>query len=240
MQFETGHLYHIFNRGNNSQNIFFNRDNYLFFLNKIKTHILPHADILAWCLMPTHFHLMVYVNRLQIEINEQVTATDRMTRSHPISKAAAGGFIDPMICSHRINKQRSLNNSIAILLRSYTRAIQKQENLHGSLFQAKTKAICLTKPDGISPAWFQTRYGTIINVDHPEKAYPQACFDYIHANPVKDGLVEKVTEWEFSSALDYSGERKGKLVNKERAKEFGLEFNYSGYYSSDDFESSDE
>jgi len=199
MQFETGHLYHIFNRGNNSQKLFFTRDNYFFFLEKIKTHITPHADILAWCLMPNHFHLMVHVNRLQIELSEQVTS------SHPISK------------------MRSFNNSIAIILRSYTRAIQKQENMHGSLFQAKTKALCLTQTNGISPAWFQSKYGAMIHVDDPEKAYPQVCFDYIHANPVKDGLVKRITDWEFSSALDYSGERNGKLINRDRTAEFGCE-----------------
>ncbi|MCW0481118.1 hypothetical protein [Gaoshiqia sediminis] len=224
MQFETGHLYHIFNRGNNSQKIFFNRDNYLFFLTKVKTHIVPHADILAWCLMPNHFHLMVHVNQVEIDLVD----TDRMTLSHPISKDAAGVAIDPMTASHRINKRRSLNNSIAIILRSYTRAIQKQEKTHGSLFQAKTKALCLTKIDGISPAWFQSKYGAIIHVDHPEKAYPQVCFDYIHANPVKDGLVKEITDWEFSSALDYAGDRSGKLIRKETATEFGLNFNAAG------------
>ena len=198
MQFETGHLYHLCNRGNNSQKIFFNRDNYLFFLTKVKKHIVPHADILAWCLMPNHFHLMVHVNHLQIEHSEQVT------------------------WSHLLTKTRSFNDSISILLRSYTRAIQKQENRTGSLFQNRTKALCLTQIDGISPVWFQTKYGTVIQVDYPEKAYPQVCFDYIHTNPVKDGLVKRMTDWEFSSALDYSGERNGKLVNRDRITEFGF------------------
>ena len=205
MQFETGHLYHIFNRGNNSQKLFFSRENYLFFLEKVKNHILPHTDILAWCLMPNHFHLMVHVNQLQIELSEQVTS------------------------SHLLTKTRSLNDSISILLRSYTRAIQKQENRTGSLFQNRTKALCLTQTEGISPAWFQSKYGAMIHVDYPEKAYPQVCFDYIHANPVKDGLVKRTADWEFSSALDYSGDRNGKLINKETATKFGLKFNVAGY-----------
>src|SRR5690606_19034612 len=49
-------------RGIIAKNYFFSRENYLFFTKKIRTHILPHADILAWCLMPNHFHLMVYVH----------------------------------------------------------------------------------------------------------------------------------------------------------------------------------
>ncbi|MDO9612952.1 MAG: hypothetical protein Q7J86_00310 [Bacteroidota bacterium] len=198
MQFEQSHLYHIYNRGNNSQKIFFNRKNYLFFLEKIRKNILPHADILSWCLMPSHFHLMVHVNNVEVEISEQVTL------------------------SHLLTKKRSLNDSISIILRSYTRAIQKQENLTGSLFQNRTKASCLTQMEGISPAWFQSNFGAIINISDPAKEYPQVCFDYIHANPVKDGFVKIQEEWEFSSARDYAGLRNGKLINKDRAKEFGL------------------
>ncbi len=74
MIFEKGHLYHIYNQGNNKQKIFLNRENYLFFLKKINTYILPYADVLAWCLMPNHFHLMVLVKN-----------THGVTPSHPVS-----------------------------------------------------------------------------------------------------------------------------------------------------------
>ncbi|MFA5647265.1 MAG: hypothetical protein WC951_03050 [Bacteroidales bacterium] len=65
MIFEKSHLYHVYNQGNNRQRIFFSRENYLFFLEKIKKHVLPYADVLAWCLMPNHFHLMAYVNEVE-------------------------------------------------------------------------------------------------------------------------------------------------------------------------------
>ena len=68
MNFERGQLYHIFNQGNNNQNIFFERDSYLFFLQKLRTYFLPYADVFAWCLMPNHFHLMVLVNDLSVGV----------------------------------------------------------------------------------------------------------------------------------------------------------------------------
>ena len=202
MEFEPGHLYHVYNRGNNSQRVFFTPANYLFFLNKIKTNILPYADILAWCLMPSHFHLMIHVN-------EQVTddRTEQVTKK-----------------SHQLSHTHTLNASIGNILSSYARAIQKQENRTGSLFQHRTKASCLTRMDGISPAWFQSAFGAIINVSFPEKEYPQVCFDYIHGNSVKDKLVKQPEEWEFSSARDFAGLRNGKLINKNRVIEFGLEY----------------
>jgi len=194
MQIENGYLYHIYNQGNNRQKIFFERENYLFFLKKIKTYISPYADILAWCLMPNHFHLMVMVNETKLLIEN----------THP------------MTSSHRMSvKPRTINNSIAIMLRSYTKAIQKQENITGSVFRQKTKAECINCPKGIAPSFITENGITKINIQQPEKQYPQVCFDYIHQNPVKAKLVKNVTDWQFSSAKDYAGLRDGKLINKD-------------------------
>ncbi|MBK8300479.1 MAG: transposase [Chitinophagaceae bacterium] len=52
--------YSISTTGDNQQRIFFKPENYLFFLKKVRQHIQPHCDILAWCLMPNHFHFQVY------------------------------------------------------------------------------------------------------------------------------------------------------------------------------------
>ncbi len=201
MQFEKGYIYHIYNQGNNRQRIFFKRDNYLFFLKKIKTHITPYTAILAWCLMPNHFHLMVLVN--EVEIDESVIggATSSRTPNTPPN----------MI---------SLNKSIGILLSSYTRAINKQEKTTGTLFRQKTKAECINCPEGISPSFIVSGGVTQINVELPEQQYPQICFNYIHQNPVKAGLVKNPEEWEYSSAPVYAGLRDGNLVNKEITKEY--------------------
>jgi putative transposase len=75
MKFERGHLYHVYNRGNNRGKIFFTQANYQFFVEKIDYHIVPYADVLGWCLMPNHFHLMIYVNResiFSVSINQSI------------------------------------------------------------------------------------------------------------------------------------------------------------------------
>ncbi|HJV79009.1 MAG TPA: hypothetical protein VJ602_11560 [Paludibacter sp.] len=117
---------------------------------------------------------------------------------------------------------KDLNKEIGILLASYTRAINIQEQRTGSLFRDKTHAECLTTPQGITPSFFNTAFGTQINVRLPEKEYPQACFNYIHQNPAKAKLVVQPEDWEFSSYPDYCGARNGKLINRERATELGL------------------
>ncbi len=120
------------------------------------------------------------------------------------------------------NASEEITNGIAITLRSYTRAINIQEGRTGSLFRQKTKAICLTQNDTITPTYLNTSFGTLININTPQSQYPKICFNYIHNNPVKAGLVSKPEDWEFSSVLEYHEIRNNGLVNIEIAKEFGL------------------
>jgi putative transposase len=207
MEFHKDHIYHIYNQGNNRREIFFERENYLFFLKKIKTYVSPYVDILAWCLMPNHFHLMVLVRELSLKLPH----SQGLTQSQALTMQKSN-----------TPKERSLNESIGILLRSYTRAINKQQNLSGSLFRKNTKAECITCPEGIAPSWFmENGITTYINL-LPEDDYPQVCFNYIHNNPVKAKLVQKAEDWEFSSAMDYAGIRNGHLINRKTAIECGL------------------
>lgn len=61
VEFCAGEHYHLYNRGNNRQPIFFERENSLFFLQRVRDYLLPILDVVAYCLMPTHYHLMVHL-----------------------------------------------------------------------------------------------------------------------------------------------------------------------------------
>ena len=189
MDFQKDNYYHIFNRGNNSQKIFFNRDNYIFFLRKMKKQIQPFASIVSWCLMPTHFHLLVFVNREKIQIesisNEKHLKNERF---------------------------QTFNQSLGVLLLSYTRAIQKQEKITGSLFQKRTKAKLIFDEIEIEPSYWNTTFGTKIKISEG-KGYLETCVEYIHQNPVYSHLKGNARDWEFSSFRDYIGMRDGKLLD---------------------------
>ena len=155
-------------------------------------------------------------DRFCASLSDGVTLRDGVILSQPVTKIPE---------SHPVAKKeklRTLNESIGIMLRSYTRAINIQENRSGNLFHEETKAICLNEIGGISSNWF-TSYGvTFIHVQMQEYQYPQVCFNYIHFNPVKSGLVKMPEDWEFSSYADLKGLRNGKLANRKRAAELGL------------------
>ena len=176
MELKEGHFYHIYNQGNNRKKIFFSKQNYTFFLEKINEYLFPYCDILAWCLMPNHFHVLVFIKSEILTINE---------------------------------KENTINSSIGIILRSYTRAINIQNNWTGSLFRQKTKA------SHIEIAEYE-------NSNKNKRPYLNECFNYIILNPVKDELVKEPQMWEFSSYSDTIGIREPRLINLELIKKMEL------------------
>jgi len=87
---------------------------------------------------------------------------------------------------------------------SYTKATSKRFSRVGSLFQGQFQA----KP-------IETN-SHLLNL----------CV-YIHANPVKDGLVALPEDWIYSNYLEWLGQRKGTLVDQEFIQEnFGSPAEY--------------
>jgi len=58
---DYGQYYHIYNRGNNSEKLFKELDNFYYFLLLYEKYITPIADTLAYCLMINHFHLVIKI-----------------------------------------------------------------------------------------------------------------------------------------------------------------------------------
>ncbi len=214
MDLKKGYLYHIYNQGNNRQKIFFKEENYTYFLQKVNTHIKPYADIIAYCLMPNHFHFMLLVNEVEINIGGHCSG------GTTLSRASTGTGVETKASTEPEPKTISINHSIGIMLASYTRAIHKQENMTGSLFRQKTKAECINYPKSITPSYITKKGLTKINITQAEKQYPQMCFNYIHQNPVKAGLVKNAEDWKYSSAKDYANMQSQDIINKEVASKY--------------------
>lgn len=111
MHFQGPGLYHVFNRGNNQHEIFSNVDDYHVFLEYSRKYLLGKADILAWCLMPNHFHLM-------LDVGESGLTTIKW-----------GG-----------NEMSAISNGIQLLQSSYAKRKNIQTGSKGSLFQQRAKS----------------------------------------------------------------------------------------------------
>ena len=56
----AGGIYHLYNRGNKKKEIFLDDGDYHYFVHVLREGLYEHnVRILAYCLMPNHFHLLV-------------------------------------------------------------------------------------------------------------------------------------------------------------------------------------
>jgi len=64
MPLQYGKYYHIYNRGNNRENIFTEKRNYRYFLELYTKYIVPIADTYVYCLLRNHFHFLLRIKDL--------------------------------------------------------------------------------------------------------------------------------------------------------------------------------
>jgi REP-associated tyrosine transposase len=147
-EFYRDGIYHLYNRGVDGRKIFIDDQNYLFFTQRQTKYASDLSlTILAYCLMPTHFHLL-------IQQNEDISA----------------GMLCQRICN------------------SYTKAFNNWVHRVGTLFETRYKAI---------------------DVDREE--YLLQVTRYIHANPVKAGLVDTPLKWLFSDYCEWIRDRNNNI-----------------------------
>ncbi len=121
MHFEPNEAYHVYNRGNEKQTVFFSEKNYLYFLRKVKYEWTAYTDVLAYSLMPNHFHFILVPNE---EGCRNIVLKEKETHMQELSK------------------------TIGKTLSSFTQSVNIERNRTGNLFQKKTKAKCLTDNNG--------------------------------------------------------------------------------------------
>ncbi len=58
---EPGGIYHIYNRGNNKEDIFKEAKNYDYFMALMSKRLFPSVDLYAFCLLKNHFHWLLRI-----------------------------------------------------------------------------------------------------------------------------------------------------------------------------------
>jgi len=62
IEFTSDEFYHIYNRGNNKDRIFFEQKNYAFFFERFEKYVSQgDAVVHAYCLLPNHYHILVQI-----------------------------------------------------------------------------------------------------------------------------------------------------------------------------------
>lgn len=109
-----GNFYHIYNRGNNGQDIFFENENYTFFLNRYDRYISPFCETIAWVLLRNHFHFLIYVKDYE---EVELKKLEYSTVEEP--------------------KRIDVHLQFGHFFNSYAKAINKRYKRTGSLFEKK-------------------------------------------------------------------------------------------------------
>ncbi|MBU2444651.1 MAG: transposase [Bacteroidetes bacterium] len=141
--------YHVYNRGNNLDKLFYKPENYYYFFEKIEKYISDYLMFYAYCLHPNHFHFIVKPKNID-GISE--------------------------ILSEQFRR----------LFLSYSKAINKQENRSGSLFQKHFKRKLIK-----------------------DQYYFMNSIFYVHANPTHHKITQDFTKYPYSSYSLYVNEKVG-------------------------------
>jgi len=121
--FIENQFYHVYNRANGDDKLFYTDANYLYFLEKLISYISAFVEIYAYCLIPNHFHLLVKVN-------------DTMPTPVRFNQLILSGLEEP---NKPDNCNQLITQAFSNLFNCYAKSINRQENRSGSLFERPFK-----------------------------------------------------------------------------------------------------
>lgn len=185
--FEELGIYHIYNRTNNNDRLFYTDENRVFFLKQYKKYLSPFLDTYCWCLLPNHFHFLVRIKPIK-SIQNSILIKDLNDRS----------LIEKRFIDGQSNISELIEHAFRRFFQSYSLAFNKAFNRKGNLFYKPFKRIEVKKESHF------TQY-----------------IVYIHANPLKHGLIKNFDQYQWSSWSTYLSDAPTNLLRKEVIDWFG-------------------
>jgi len=178
--------YHIYNRGNNRENIFVQERNYDYFMKLYEKHISPIADTFAYSLLRNHFHVSLKTKTEEeiIEYQKTLKVSKQTLKVSSVNKNQVGqGSLANQGMSQAGKPLGSpiigddyLSQQFSNFFNAYAKSINNAYNRTGSLFQ---------HPFGRVPITSDRQFWNVIA--------------YIHQNPQKHGFVKDFRDWKWSS-----------------------------------------
>ena len=201
--------YHIYNRGVNGENIFFEERNYDLFLKLYEKHLSLVADLFAYCMLKNHFHLSV-----RTWSEEEILETRKTLKTLKVSTADPEQNWQDSFANHHTHSRRKplgfgslgsryVSDQFSNFFNAYAKTINKAYGRTGSLFQ---------HPFGRVPITSNRQFWNVIA--------------YIHQNPQKHGFVKDFREWKYSSYGVILMEKPTVLKRIEVMKWFGTKEDY--------------
>lgn len=181
-----GKLYHIFNRGNNREDLFRFQEDYQHFLRLYEKYIEPIAETYSWCLLKNHFHLLV-----KIKPKEEIGFfnpfySSRSGDSGRFNQQIKDDYKWQLISEKEIAffngiKKEDLRRptpyrQFSHLFNAYSKYINIKYRRTGSLFEKNFRRICIQNP-----------------------LYFKQVVIYIHKNPQYHRFIDNFRHYPWSS-----------------------------------------
>ena len=192
---EPGKFYHIYNRGNNGENIFIAERNYGYFLKLYFKHIEPVAQTFAYCLLRNHFHTCV---RIHEERPGRFPNDDPQVLT--MSKVAS---IAPPDDQEETCQVSSASQAFSNLFNAYTKSINKAYGRTGSLFEKPFQRREITSPQyGLRVIhyihWNPQKHGFVKDF----REWPYSSYHALLSDKPTHLQREQVLEW-FNGRLEF-------------------------------------
>ncbi len=198
-----GTYYHIFNRGNNGENIFVEKRNYPYFLELYTKYITPIADTYAYSLLRNHFHYGV-----RIKEKEEIFGDPRLPKN-------LAGLRDLSGLPENLPSQQFSN-----FFNAYAKSINKAYHRSGALFE---------RPFGRKMITGEAHFVHLIKYIHfnPQKhGFVDDFREWKHSSyealcstaPTK--LNRKETLWYFGGLEAFKKEHESEVIDNDFVQKF--------------------
>ncbi len=133
---EPGNYYHIYNRGINGTDLFFEKENYQYFLRLYQKYVSPVADTFAYCLMKNHFHFLVYFKEKAEIVTKENSSAEKEVLKDP-------------------------SRQLSHLFNAYAQAVNKRYGRTGGLFERPFERKRIDSEDYLKKVIFYIHYNPV-------------------------------------------------------------------------------
>ena len=211
---EHGRYYHIYNRGNNREDLFNENENYNHFLRLYEKYIDPIADTYTWVLMKNHFHLLVRIKEEEkigsyLPLNSDGSNDSVRFKTTGNNLTESGGPVR-VVATNKTNT----TEHVRVLLATIPKPNPTKHFSH--LFNAYSKYY--NKLNSRTGTLFQRPFKRIEVTGDP---YIRNLIVYIHTNPVHHKFIEDFTNYPWSSFRTLFSTNPTKLKREQVIEWFG-------------------
>jgi len=217
---EPNCYFSIFNEGNNSENLFYNSENYRYFLIKLDIYMSEYFYFYSYCLLPNHFHLLIKVKSGK-EILQQALI------DFPTGVRSIKGFQEEDVITYIKNPdllnlkdlanlslpQKLTSEKFRRFFLSYAKSINKQQKRKGSLFRKYFRRKKISSIENIKLTIWD-----------------------IHRNPIKHNIYKDYKTYKWSSFNKILQNEQSKLEKNEVIMWYNNKENYLKFHEKENFE----